>query len=133
MKKTLFLFLGFALALGFSACHRHSHDDGFDKALLIGKWQEGSVYEHYYDTVFECVLLNGDTVWVNGTTWDESEDISEEEAQLFNWKLTGSTLQHEHVGTFIIVPKVYTVKSLDAKKLVYKDDYGTTHHFTKVE
>lgn len=134
MKKLLYLLLGLAFALGFSACGGSVPDDNkFEEAMLIGKWQEGSVFEHYYDTTFERVLPSGDTVRANGTTWDEGDDIGEDEAQLFKWTLTGATLKHEHVGTFIIVPKLYTVTSLNANELVYSDDYGTTHHFTKVE
>jgi hypothetical protein len=69
---------------------------------------------------------------VNGTTWDVSDDVTEEEAQLFNWTLTGATLKHEHVGTFVMVPKVYTIIMLSSSNLVYKDDYGVTHHYSKV-
>jgi hypothetical protein len=101
--------------------------------MLYGKWQEGSVFEHYYSSNIERVLPNGDTVQANGTTWDESDDVSEDEAQLFNWTLTGSTLKHEHVGTFVMIPKVYAVTSLTSSELVYEDDYGTAHHFSKVE
>ena len=128
MKKLLNVFFGVVMAVGLSACG----GDSFDESLLYGKWQEGSVYERYYDTLIERVLPNGDTVQVNGTTWDESDDISEDEAQLFNWTLTGSTLKHEHVGTFVVVPKLYTVTSLTTNELVYSDDYGTTHTFSKV-
>ena len=134
MKKLLNVFLGFALALAFSACNGvDPNNNGFDKAKLIGKWQEGSVFEHYYDTVFERVLATGDTVRANGVTWDEADDITEEEGQLFNWTLTGSTLKQEHIGTFIIVPKLYTITTLDDHELVYDDDYGGKHFFIKVE
>ena len=51
----------------FTAC---TPDGGkeFDRALLIGKWQSGTLYEVYES--------NG-----NGHTWDEGEDITEAEAQ----------------------------------------------------
>ena len=68
-----------------------------------------------------------------GATWDEADDVSEEEAQLFYWTLAGSTLKHEHVGTFVTVPKIYTVTSLTSSELVYQDDFGVIHHFSKVE
>ena len=134
MKKLLNMFLGLVLALAFSACNGVVPDhNGFDEAKLIGKWQEGSVFEHYYDTVFERVLATGDTVRANGVTWDETDDITEEEGQLFNWTMTGSTLKQEHIGTFIIVPKLYTITTLDDYELVYDDDYGGKHFFIKVE
>lgn len=122
-----------AFAFGLSSCDGiGSGDDGFDATLLYGKWQEGTVYERYYATPIERVMANGDTVQANGTTWDEGDDVYEDEAQLFNWTLTGSTLKQEHVGTFVIVPKLYTVKSLTNNEMVYSDDYGSEHHFSRV-
>ena len=131
MKKLLHIFLFLVIVVGFSACNK-PEEISFDASLLYGKWQEGSVYERYYASAIERVLPNGDTVQVNGTTWDVSDDVTEEEAQLFNWTLTGATLKHEHVGTFVTVPKVYTVIMLSSSNLVYKDDYGVTHHYSKV-
>ncbi len=131
MKKLLHIFLFLVIVLGLGACNK-PEEISFDSSLLYGKWQEGSVYERYYASAIERVLPNGDTVQVNGTTWDVSDDVTEEEAQLFNWTLTGATLKHEHVGTFVMVPKVYTVIMLSSSNLVYKDDYGVTHHYSKV-
>ena len=133
MKKMLYLLLGLAFALGFSACGGVIPDDNkFDEAMLVGTWQEGTVYERYYASSIDFTLPDGDTVQVNGTTWDVADDISEDEAQAFNWTLTGATLIHEHISTFVTVPKVYTVTSLTTSELVYKDDYGTTHYYSKV-
>lgn len=134
MKKLLFVFLGFALFFGLSACNGAGGDIGgdIDVTNLYGKWQEGSVYERYYAQPFDHVMPNGDTVSVNGFTWDESDDISEDEAQPFNWSLTGSTLKIEHVSTFVIVPKLYTIKTLNYNELVYSDDYGSEHHYSRV-
>ncbi len=131
MKKLLHIILFLVIVLGLAACHK-PEEISFDPSLLYGKWQEGSVYERYYASAIERVLPNGDTVQVNGTTWDVSDDVTEEEAQLFNWTLTGATLKHEHVGTFVTVPKVYTIIMLGSNNLVYKDDYGVTHHYSKV-
>ena len=131
MKKLFHIFLFLVIVLGLAACHKPT-EINFDPSLLYGKWQEGSVYERYYASSIERVLPNGDTVQVNGTTWDVSDDVTEEEAQLFNWTLTGATLKHEHVGTFVTVPKVYTIIMLTSNNLAYKDDYGVTHHYSKV-
>ena len=131
MKKLLHIFLFLVIVLGLAACHKPA-EISFDPSLLYGKWQEGSVYERYYASAIERVLPNGDTVQVNGTTWDVSDDVTEEEAQLFNWTLTGATLKHEHVGTFVTVPKVYTIIMLGSNNLGYKDEYGVTHHYSKV-
>lgn len=133
MKKLLHIFLCLAIILCFGACREVTPEIENNTSLLYGKWQEGSVFERYYNYNIERVLANGDTVQANGTTWDEADDVSEDEAQLFKWTLTGSTLKHEHVGTFVTLPKIYTVTSLTSSELVYQDDFGVTHHFSKVE
>ena len=133
MKKLLHSILCLAIVLCFGACGEVIPEVNYDVSKLYGKWQEGTVFEHYYSSEIERVLPNGDTVQANGTTWDEADDVSEDEAQLFNWTLTGTTLKHEHVGTFVTIPKIYSVTSLTSSELVYTDDYGVTHHFSKVE
>lgn len=133
MKKLLHIFLFLVIVLGLGACHKDPPEINYDASMLYGKWQNGTVFERYYDKPVKRVLPNGDTVKVNGTTWDEGDDVTEEEAQFFNWTLTGSTLMHEHVGTFVTIPKIYTITTLGVNQLVYKDDYGVTHHFSKVE
>jgi len=133
MKKLLHFILCLAIVLCFAACGEIIPEVDDDASKLYGKWQEGTVFEHYYSSEIERVLPNGDTVYANGTTWDVSDSITEDEAQPFKWTLTGSTLKHEHVGTFVTVPKLYTITSLTSNTLVYSDDYGTTHHFSKVE
>lgn len=120
MKKLLYFLLGMLLMLGVSSCNGFGNENNFDATLLYGRWQEGSVFERYDNTGL-------------GATWDVSDDVSEEEAQLFKWSLDGATLVHEHIGTFVTVPKVYTVSSLTPSTLVYSDDYGKTHYYTKVE
>ena len=119
-RKTYFLFVSLLIVLGMSSCIDPMNSEGFDINLLYGKWQEGSVYERYDETGL-------------GATWDTDDDIGEEEAQLFKWTLEGSTLIHEHIGTFVTVPKVYTIQTLNTTQLVYGDDYGKTHYFTKVK
>lgn len=134
MKKLVPFFLCLVIAFGFSACKKKpAIVIGVDESKLYGKWQEGSVFERYYDSYIERVLPNGDTVRVNGTTWDEADDVTEDEAQLFTWTLRGNTLKHEHIGTFVMVPKLYTISALNNHSLIYQDEYGVTHHFSKVE
>ena len=133
MKKQLLFSMILLLALALCSCGGGNNSPNFDESMLYGKWQEGSVFERYYDSDIDYVLPTGDTVQVNGTTWDEGDDVSEDEAQAFNWTLTGSTLTHIHVGTFANVPKVYTLTTLTPSSLCYEDAYGTTHQFSKVD
>ena len=118
MKKTLF-FSNICLLLVvcmFSSCT----NDNLDEALLIGKWQLGTLYETY----------SSDHTY---TTWDTADDVTE--ARKGEWKLEKSTLTQIHImemtgeGT---IPKVYAVLFLDATTLVYEDDYGNKKTFTKV-
>lgn len=92
----------------------------FDDSLLIGKWQSGTVYYSYN--------IDG-----SGKTWDEADDVKEDEAQSFSWTLVESELTHIHImemgGT---VPKVYTVTELTATTLKYKDDFGKSFSFSKI-
>ena len=121
MKKSWILVGAiFVLTLLFSSCNLFNDKKSFDKDLLPGKWQQGTLFERYYS--------DG-----NGKTWDTADDVSEAEAQSFTWTLVKSELTHIHImqmGT--TVPKVYTVTELTATTLKYKDDFNVSHSFTKV-
>lgn len=119
MKKFLYILFAVILTLGLSSCGGGESSEEFDAKLLYGRWQEGSVFERYDSTGM-------------GATWDVSDDVSEEEAMHFNWSLEGSTMIHEYIGTVVIVPKVYTINTLNESQLTYSDDYGKTHSFSKV-
>lgn len=122
MKKTLFLSAICLLAVVclFSSCA--PDDDNLDEALLIGKWQSGTLYEKYEANH-------------TGTTWNTADDVTEAEAQKFTWTLEKSTLTQIHIMEMTDegdVPKVYTVITLNATTLTYEDDYGNKTTFTKV-
>ena len=91
---------------------------GFDPSALVGHWQEGTVHEKYFD--------NG-----TGYTWDTADDVSEEEAQPFEWSLEGDQLIQEHLFEGQIVPRMLTITQLNAFQLVYRDTGGVTHTFTR--
>lgn len=95
-------------------------EDDFDKALLIGKWRSGTLYYNYNS--------NG-----TGSTWDTSDDVTEEEAQKFEWSLDGAELIQIHImeigGN---VPRAYTITTLTSSRLVYEDDFGREYSYNKV-
>ena len=122
MKKTSLLLsvLVFALTtIVFSSCGEPEVE--YDKALLIGKWQENTLYE-----VYQAGGL--------GYTWDTADDVTEEEAQQFTWTLVGDDLTQIHImemgGS---IPKVYTVTNLTETEFSYEDDFGKKHSFVKVK
>lgn len=119
MKKIIYiLFAAFLVAIMFQSCELE--EEQFDEALLTGKWESGTLYYRYFS--------DG-----SGYTWDEGDDVMEEEAQDFTWTLVNSELTHIHIleigGT---VPKVYTVLELTSNRLEYEDDFGKRFSFTKV-
>lgn len=119
LKKVLYsIAMLVAVSLVYTSCE--PEEKFFDEALLIGKWKSGEEFYKYRD--------DG-----TGATWDESEDVTEAEAQEFTWTLVESELTHIHIlemgGT---VPKIYTVTELTATTLKYKDDFGGVFSYTKV-
>ncbi|MGC9342569.1 MAG: hypothetical protein ACP5E3_07720 [Bacteroidales bacterium] len=119
MKKIIYiLFAAFLVAIMFQSCELE--EEQFDEALLTGKWESGTLYYRYFS--------DG-----SGYTWDEGDDVMEEEAQDFTWTLVNSELTHIHIleigGT---VPKVYTLLELTSNRLEYEDDFGKRFSFTKV-
>ena len=121
MIRKLFVFsLVLSVFFFFNSCNRES--ENLDKTLLYGKWKSGDLY-YRYDS-------NG---W--GATWDESEDVREDEAQRYRWTLSKAELMQMHelemAGSFDI-PKYYTITELTASTLRYKDDFRS-FSFTKVQ
>lgn len=119
MKKIIhILFAVFLVAMMFQSCELE--EEQFDEALLTGKWESGTLFYRYFS--------DG-----SGYTWDEGDDVTEEEAQDFTWTLVNTELTHIHIleigGT---VPKVYTVLELTSNRLEYEDDFGKRFSFTKV-
>jgi len=93
----------------------------FDKSLLYGKWQQKTEFEKY--------MLDG-----TGYMWNEAEGVFENEAQKFEWTLENADLTQIHLmengGK---VPKLYKVTELTSTSFKYKDDYGVSHSFQRVD
>ncbi|MDR2979610.1 MAG: hypothetical protein LBV02_04115 [Bacteroidales bacterium] len=118
MKRVKLLILSFIAVSFFIACNPEKE---FDPALLSGKWKQGQLYEVYKS--------DG-----TGYTWDESDDVTEDEAQAFEWELNKDQLLQIHsmeMGGRI--PKTYTITELNSIMLQYQDSYGTNYNFTKVQ
>ena len=99
----------------------------FDETLLIGKWTRPSTLSDGQD----CYRYNADYTCA---AWDTGEVAVEEEAQPFTWSLEGAVLTQVHQGEMgQVVPKVYTLTTLNDSTLSYKDDYGVSATFIKVK
>jgi hypothetical protein len=119
MKRNFYFLISIiAFSAIFSSCE--PEDISFDDAMLVGKWRSGTLFYKYAATG-------------TGTTWDTSDDVTEEEAQRFTWSLANSELRHIYIleigGT---VPKVYTVTKLTLTTLEYHDSFGSSFSFSKV-
>jgi hypothetical protein len=124
MKKILiFLISATCIAITLVSCEKE--DEFFEKSLLTGKWQS-----HLKPTLFDRYFSNG-----TGYTWDEGDDVQEHEAQKFTWELEGSrfTLIHEMEHGGVPVPKVFTVTELTSTSLKYRNLYGKSYSFTRVD
>lgn len=116
--KTITLLLGLVVTM--VSCGPISTPVDYDVNLLYGEWVEGTVHDTYLD--------DG-----SGYTWDTSEDIGEDEASPFTWSLIHDELLITHVlWNGAVVPKTYTVTTLNDDCLVYSDDYGNTHEYQRV-
>jgi len=125
MLRTRFIYLiTTVLALGLASCE--PIEVILDEGLLIGKWQSqaGDKTEFYrYDADY------------TGVTWDTADDVTEAEAQAFEWTLVKDDLSHYHIMSTggNKVPKFYKVTELTATSLKYKDDFNKEFVFKKVD
>ena len=158
MKKVLVFAAVLVIAAGFVSCQRETST--FAKEDLIGRWQAPSGDTLQF-MVFQADIaptpdgLTGEFRY--GYEWDMNDHKGWDDSQgtyedflftpiedrgayhgngWFVWKL-------ETNGDFIYVnfmnnggadiPKSYKVTVLTGSSLTYKDDFGTTHSFTKVK
>ncbi len=120
MKRCLNLLVSFlVLAAVFVSCVPET--EHFDEAKLIGKWVSGTEYYRY-------------DVGNMGATWDTSDDVSEEEAQIFEWSLNEDQFLHIHImETGGNVPKMYTMLQLTNSSLRYEDSFDTQFSYQKAD
>ena len=158
MKKVLVFAALLAIAAGFVSCQKEAST--FAKEDLIGRWQAPSGDTLQF-MVFQADIaptpdgLTGEFRY--GYEWDMNDHKGWDDSQgtyedflfipldkngafhgngWFVWKL-------ETNGDFIYVnfmnnggadiPKSYKVTVLTGSSLTYKDDFGTTHSFTKIK
>ena len=138
MKKVLVFAAILAIAAGFVSCRK---DATFAKEDLVGRWQAPSGDTLQF-MVFQPDIaptpdgLTGEFRYGYEWDMDDHKRGAYHGNGWFVWKL-------ETNGDFIYVnfmnnggadiPKPYKVTVLTGSSLTYKDDFGTTHSFTKVK
>lgn len=108
-----------AVVMMFSSCKK---DDGkkdnkeIDKSLIVGRWQ--STTGNY----FEVYNSNG-----TGKMWNEDDDVTEDEADTFNWEFDGNDgtkftqIIHFQSGAADL-PQMCNVVTLNESSFVYNND-----------
>ncbi len=128
MKKQriiLMLFLS-AMTLAMVGCKKDTPEgpDPIQLAnLLVGKWQQADSQIYWRFDANQ-----------HGETWDESpeEDVHEGEGTKLNWSISSDVLQIQLVGDMgQVVPYDYTIITLNAGLLVWKDIYGNSTTFAR--
>ena len=97
------------------------HDTDFNVDNLYGVWEENEVYYRYND--------DG-----TGVTWDISDDVTEDEGTELEWEINKDNFIHYYkMDMGPKIPKSYIMKVLEVDSLIYEDDFGVRHAFSKVE
>lgn len=117
MKRLAFGLL-LTLAMLFASCTPEKKEYAPDQ--LIGKWVRHTEYYRFDSNM-------------DGVTWDTADDVSEEEAQPFEWMIDEDQLTIIHkMEMGGVVPKIYTITSLTANELTLTDNYAQTLIFNRV-
>ena len=125
MKKRTALLVLSLVALLAASCGGQEEALNVSADQLLGKWQRTNSQEYWR-------YITDST----GVTWDESEDVSEEESNLtFRWEVNGARLMHVFTGEMAnqAVPKVYTITEISSTSMKWKDDYSMEYQFNKVD
>lgn len=121
--KRIGLFTLLALAVGLMAGCVKETTVTVNPAMVVGKW---------YDEAQPKVFWRFDSD-STGATWDESEDVREEEGTKFNWSTQGDQLRIDLYGE--MGQHVYydwTVTRQTADSLKFKDIYDNPCVFVRI-
>ena len=111
------------LTLVVGSCGDKREPISVSESQLVGLWQRTGSQEYWR-------YASDHT----GVTWDEAEDITEEESNLtFRWTLNGDELGHVFNGQMgnQAVSRYYTITQISSTTMKWEDDYGTTTTLNK--
>ena len=121
-----------------SSCNLFKKDKDFNESDLIGKWSAKTTKTenpdgYYYVVFYADKDETGD--YKLGKEWDEGDDVTEDEAQKFKWRIEKDELQQLHwveINETWGVPKYYTITVLNSTTLSYNNG-NRKYTFTKVK
>lgn len=115
----------FSFTMFFVSCSKEEHIK-VKSTQLHGLWKKSNTQEFW--------RFKEDNT---GVTWDEAEDVSEEESNMtFEWSIAhGDELTCIFRGEMgnQAVPKLYVIKEISETKMKWEDYYGITYVYVKVE
>lgn len=117
LRNVLYAFLALGMLV---SCYPEEVEYEFSVSDIYGKWRSGSVYYKYeYNN--------------EGVTWDESDDVYEDEGQRFTWEIVGDDMTHIYIMEMgeTAVPKTYVIDELTPTVLRYHD-YYKSYKFDKI-
>lgn len=118
------MFVAALATLAMAACGEKEIPLVVTSDQVVGCWVKNATQEYWR-------YLDDGT----GVTWDESEDMTEEESNLrFEWSVSGDQLTHIFRGEQgnQAVPKLYTVKGISPSAMSWEDDYGQSYTLIRV-
>ena len=121
LRKSFLLFSFLVFLFLLAGCEKEQHLN-VNPADLHGLWVRNQEYWRFLD--------NG-----TGVTWDEAEDVSEQESNLrFEWTLSLDELTCVFRGEMgnQAVPKLYIIREITPTRLRWEDYYGEEYTFSKV-
>lgn len=87
---------------------------------IVGEWHQGTIHDIYY--------IDG-----TGKTWDESDDVTIEEAKTFRWSLKHNTLETDYsLATGGVIPRIVHVAKANTEYLQFRDDFGNNYIYNRV-
>lgn len=137
MKKSICYIIPMVCVLAFLLASCSPTTGGYSDEELIGVWRCQTTKtdnpDGYYYVVFSAEKDETGEYRL-GKEWDEGDDVKEEEAQVFKWKLDIKDLTQIHwmeINETWGVPKYYTITLLTSTSLSYTNQ-NRTYTFSKV-
>lgn len=100
---------------------------------IVGLWKEQGSQEYWR---FKADGTGSRDNRSTGAYWDESEDVTESEAELFQWYIeaTGLMVFHAIGGSFNDPDpeSPFKIESLTSSKMVWKGSDGTYHYLDRM-
>lgn len=143
------------VSLFIAGCSFFGGGDGYSESDLIGRWKAPSESDIAPDGNYQYMVFLAERdskgnmrygyMWDMGdhADWDYSKGDYEdflltEELHgngWFVWKINGKQLEQYHFMSegWAEIPKTYTITTLTASTLTYKDDFGNYHTFTRID